>query len=285
MVDAVSEMLDQALRKSTGLFAPGATTTVFDARFASVFSIHDYAKKLQTASFCSDECFVLGLVYIDRIMKHDLTFMLTKLNVHRLLLAATVVAIKFQDDDVYGNDFYARIGDVRVTELATVETHLLMMLEWSAHVTPDEYQHCLDGLRRHSLSSVLSHIAEEMRQTPSEAQPFANLDKANVFDMHPPKLITQVQAVHCGPLVTLDFSKKAMSLELSRSEKANAARDIEERSKLRAAGNAEISKLRCIQEPPFPIADTVRTESSSIGETLKKQTKTEDPPAEQCQFR
>ena len=42
----------------------------------------------------------------------DLGFILTELNVHRILLAATVVATKYQDDDVYSNKYYARVGGV-----------------------------------------------------------------------------------------------------------------------------------------------------------------------------
>jgi len=278
MVEAVSEMLDRTSFESSGLCAPGATKTPFDACFASDISIHDYAKRLQTHLYCSDECFILGLVYIDRIMKRDPTFMLTELNVHRLLLAATVVAAKFQDDDVYGNEYYARIGGVSFTELATVETHFFMMLGWSAHVTLDEYQHCLGGLRRHSLSLVLPLIAGEVRQTPPEVQPLptpcADFAEANSFDMHTPKLMTEVQAGQFRPLVTLDFAKKSMSPELSQSEKANAAREW---TRFCAAAKAEISNRiqeQCLSQLQIQFASSLQ----SIGETLKQQTKSEDSP-------
>ena len=43
---------------------------------------------------CSGECFVLALVYIDRLIKRR-DFVLTSLNVHRIIITAVMLAAKF----------------------------------------------------------------------------------------------------------------------------------------------------------------------------------------------
>mmetsp|Transcript_25583 Transcript_25583/g.21925 ORF Transcript_25583/g.21925 Transcript_25583/m.21925 type:complete len:127 (+) Transcript_25583:72-452(+) len=79
--------------------------------------IGDYIRRLAKHFGCSDEVFVLCLIYIDRAIKRDDTFAVSALNVHRLVLTALTIAAKFHDDIYYSNAFYARVGGVSVSEL------------------------------------------------------------------------------------------------------------------------------------------------------------------------
>lgn len=153
VVEAVGDVLHRVASKASGQCESTAKKTgPFDARYSPSMGISEYAQRLQTYLRCSNDCHVLALVYIERILDHSSGFVLTELNVHRVLLAATVVAAKFQDDDIYSNKFYARVGGVAPTELEALEAALLTMLGWSAYVTPEEYDHCLSCLRNHVLS-------------------------------------------------------------------------------------------------------------------------------------
>merc|ERR1719174_2168278 len=114
--------------------------------------------------YCSDECHVLSLVYIERILVRNPGFVLDVLNVHRLLLAATVVAAKFQDDDVYSNRYYARVGGIKTTELAALEAEFLGMIGWAVNVQPEDYNRCLKRLRNIALSAVF--VPEAGREPP-----------------------------------------------------------------------------------------------------------------------
>lgn len=52
---------------------------------------------------CSGECFVLALVYIDRIIQSNPTFVVNSLNIHRLLITSIMLAAKFFDDQYFNN--------------------------------------------------------------------------------------------------------------------------------------------------------------------------------------
>ena len=69
---------------------------------------------------CSTECFILVLIYVDRlIQKHN--FVLTELNVHRVVITSILLAAKFFDDAYYNNAYYAKVGGVFVSETNQIQ--------------------------------------------------------------------------------------------------------------------------------------------------------------------
>ena len=94
--------------------------------------IHKYAS-------CSNECYVLALIYIDRLIQRN-NFLLTNLNVHRVVITAILLAAKFFDDAYYNNAYYAKIGGVLVSEMNGLEVDFLFRINFSLHVTPEEYK-------------------------------------------------------------------------------------------------------------------------------------------------
>jgi hypothetical protein len=54
-------------------------------------------------SKCSNECLILGIIYLDRITLLDQTILYNKYNIHRFLMISIVIAIKFIDDVFYTN--------------------------------------------------------------------------------------------------------------------------------------------------------------------------------------
>lgn len=113
--------------------------TRFDAVRCPVISVRDYLHRLHSYFACSTECFVLALIYVDRLVQRQPQFQLSHLNVHRVVLAALTIAAKFLDDRYYSNDYYGRVGGVRVKELNALEMRMLDLLKWRLIVTPEEY--------------------------------------------------------------------------------------------------------------------------------------------------
>jgi len=64
---------------------------------------------------------------------------ITPHSMHRLLLAASLVAAKAQSDHFYSNKYYAQIGGVAEHEVHHLETAFLNQLEWSVHVSLAEH--------------------------------------------------------------------------------------------------------------------------------------------------
>lgn len=70
---------------------------------------------------CSPSTFVYALILIDRVLEYQPGFVLHTQNVHRILLAANVVAAKYLDDFFYKNSFYANVGGVPLRLLNELE--------------------------------------------------------------------------------------------------------------------------------------------------------------------
>ena len=50
-----------------------------------------------------------------------------------------LLAIKYNEDDYYSNQYYARVGGVSLTELNELEYNLLILLEFDIFVDDDVY--------------------------------------------------------------------------------------------------------------------------------------------------
>lgn len=147
---------------------PPQQLTGFHSTCTPPVSIHDYLMRIAKYFQCSSECFVLCLVYIDRIVKLHPEFTICKLNIHRLLVTSIVLAVKFFDDIYYSNAYYAKVGGVRTKEVNALEAQFLQMIDWQLHVTPEEYSQ----YRNHVYAAIHGQTSLGLApQRPDDAQP------------------------------------------------------------------------------------------------------------------
>ena len=90
-------------------------------------SIKDYFLRLSKHAKVNESTIILILIYIDRIcnMNH---FILTYYNIHKLILAAFILAIKYNEDNYYSMVYYSKIGGVPVSELNKLEFEYLILI-------------------------------------------------------------------------------------------------------------------------------------------------------------
>lgn len=136
LVKALARVLTQlaSFGKDRPLVATG-----FHAVKPPSLDIESYLARINHFFCFSEACLVLGIVYIDRLMKLHPEFVVSPLSIHRLVATSMSVAAKFFDDDFFANSYYSRVAGVRVSELNALEAQFLQMLGWRLHVTPEEY--------------------------------------------------------------------------------------------------------------------------------------------------
>lgn len=154
--------------------APGRPNKVthFHSVRAPQLSIHEYLARVSKYFQCSHECFVLSLVYIDRIVKLHPEFSICSLNIHRLLVTSVMLAVKFFDDVYYSNAYYAKVGGIRTKEVNALETQFLRLIDWRMAVSPEEY----DQYRNHVYQAV------QGKSTPGSAPGSAPAKAADASD-------------------------------------------------------------------------------------------------------
>ncbi|GMF45827.1 unnamed protein product [Phytophthora fragariaefolia] len=122
--------------------------TKFEAFRAPGISVRDYLARIHKYASCSPECFVLALVYMDRL--HQMQgFVLTELNVHRVVITSVVLAAKFFDDHYFNNAYYAKVGGVPCPEMNELEVEYLLLINFSLHVTSETYARYYNELANH----------------------------------------------------------------------------------------------------------------------------------------
>ncbi len=82
---------------AAGVFNP-KKLTIFHGLKAPGISIAKYLERIFKYTSCSPSCFVVGYVFIDRLIHRQPDLLLTSLNVHRLLVTSVMVATKMLDD-------------------------------------------------------------------------------------------------------------------------------------------------------------------------------------------
>ncbi|CAD7972098.1 unnamed protein product [Amoebophrya sp. A25] len=106
-----------------------------------MMSIAEYVIRLQKWFKASPESFVLAFIYVQQVLiqsplREQLFRRSQRLSIHRLLLAALTVSKKYNDDDaLYVQSYYAKVGGVAVAELNRMEEDFLILLNWRLSVT------------------------------------------------------------------------------------------------------------------------------------------------------
>ena len=88
-------------------------------------------------------------VWKTQVVQFNPDFVISSLNVHRLLITAIMLASKFFDDVYYNNAYYARVGGISNSEVNSLEMEMLRMISFSLFVQPDQYERYRGSLYSH----------------------------------------------------------------------------------------------------------------------------------------
>ena len=94
--------------------------TKFHALKPPQISIQAYLERIEKYANCSPSCFVISVIYIDRLCRHSV-MSLSLLNIHRIIITAVCIAAKFLDDSYYPNLFFSQLGGIPLKELNNLE--------------------------------------------------------------------------------------------------------------------------------------------------------------------
>lgn len=163
IVQVLAAVLDRLVGANASIArADPGQITKFHALKAPGIRIQQYLERVHKYASCSNECFILALIYIDRLIQRN-NFLLTELNVHRVVITAILLAAKFFDDAYYNNAYYAKVGGVLVLEMNGLEVDFLFRINFSLHVTPDLFSKYHAELASHSVGSGISPQPDQLR--------------------------------------------------------------------------------------------------------------------------
>jgi hypothetical protein len=120
----------------------------FISKKIPTISIKDYIDRLLKYSKTFKEIVIIILIYIDTICaKHKIN--LNYYNIHKFILAAFIVAIKFYEDEYYSISYYAKLGGISKKEAINLEYEFMSLMDFKLFVNQklyDKYYNYLSNL-------------------------------------------------------------------------------------------------------------------------------------------
>ncbi len=108
----------------------------------------DYLVRMKRYFGCpSSTCYVLALLYIERIIQKYGAVIFNRISFHRLFLSALTVASKFVEDKFATNVYYSEVGGVSPQELRKLEGCFLCIIEFNIFVSEEEYTSFVSKLK------------------------------------------------------------------------------------------------------------------------------------------
>lgn len=124
----------------------GMNPTVFDAVSVPAMSVHCYLVRMHRYTKFDFVCFHVAAWYLHRLGQLDPAYCPTLHNIHRLLVAALLVASKATDDIFHANLFMAQCGGIGVGELNKLEVELCERLQWRLLPTVVDMRELLEAV-------------------------------------------------------------------------------------------------------------------------------------------
>lgn len=137
LVVLISNMLMELVRFNDAIPLKDGRLTRFHSRAPPAISIKDYLQRLTTHATLSPPILLSMVYYIDRLCALYPAFTISSLTVHRFLITSATVASKGLSDSFWTNNTYARVGGVRLKELALLELEFLWRVEWRIVPKPE----------------------------------------------------------------------------------------------------------------------------------------------------
>jgi hypothetical protein len=121
----------------------------FTNKFIPSITIKDYILRLAKHSKVNESTIIITLIYIDRICNIN-HLNLTYYNIHKLILASFILAIKYNEENYYSMSYYSKIGGISLSELNNLEFECLILIRYNLFIQPklfDKYYKDLMSLK------------------------------------------------------------------------------------------------------------------------------------------
>ena len=110
----------------------------FNSHSIPSISILEYLKRIQMYSNIESSTLICSLIYIDRLCNSG-QIILTYYNIHRILFAAILISIKYNEDRYYENIYYAKIAGISTRELKNIEYNFLAIINFNLFISEKEF--------------------------------------------------------------------------------------------------------------------------------------------------
>lgn len=127
----------------------------FHSKAVPAITVQSYLERMLKFVPFTNEVLIPILIYLDRVSAASKkasgrVFVISSLNIHRLLISSLVVSAKFNSDVFFNNARYAKVGGITMDELNRLEIEFLFMTGFNLFVPLEELQTYANSLLAHA---------------------------------------------------------------------------------------------------------------------------------------
>ena len=109
---------------------------IFDTNSIPNMTLYDYINRIIFYTNCEENTLISALIYIDRIAKiKKISFY----NVYKLIFTSILMSLKYNEDEIYKNDYYSQIAGVSIYELKKMEYEFYILVNFNLYINKSNF--------------------------------------------------------------------------------------------------------------------------------------------------
>jgi len=147
LISSISQLIIEILEENKAKKVKTAKND-FNSKSPPSISIDAYIDRIVKYTKIESSTLIIGLIYLDRVS--DLSQLeLTYNNIHRLFFVSILMSIKYNEDDIYSNEFYAKVAGIQMVELNKIERVFIGMMNFILFVDRQLYDAYKENLQKY----------------------------------------------------------------------------------------------------------------------------------------
>lgn len=104
--------------------------------------------RIKRYSEIENSTLIIILIYVDRMCITS-GIILNPHNIHRLILGCLILAIKYNEDVYFNNEYYAKVGGISLKEMNNLEEISFELIDYNLFISDDIYKKYLDYIKNY----------------------------------------------------------------------------------------------------------------------------------------
>ena len=106
--------------------------------------IYEFLTRIIMYFNCQDSSLIISLIYLDKLIMKNINT--NKYNIYQLLFTCLLISVKYNEDNIYKNNYYSEIIGITLEELNLLEYNLYYLLDFNAYIKNETYEYYKKGL-------------------------------------------------------------------------------------------------------------------------------------------
>ena len=136
IIKSISNLLIKLTERPLKNIKRKSLKDIFTGKRLPNISMSDYLIRIITYSEIEENTLISSLIYLDRF---DQKKQITKFNIHRILFCSILISIKYNEDEIYKNEFYSQIAGISLEELNKIEYEFVSLLDFNLYIQPNMF--------------------------------------------------------------------------------------------------------------------------------------------------